>query len=609
MIRVQKYGKARAYIIAVALFISLFCIQGTASAANTASFSDTNVQEQVVVDEQGMRITVTGYEVSEWGMEEVVFPVTIENTTDSSISISATLASVNGYMIDPHWHTDVEARATATDKIGFYLYELEANGIEKVAELELSFSVTSEDGSIDFVTSPGIIHTSVYGNYTQNYDDSGEVLIDDAGIKVVAKELDTNNYGAYQYLYIENNTDVTVHLCATDHKINGNSVPDLESNYPDIAPGKKAREALGYGNGDLSKAGANSVESVSATLTFTNADTDEEIISDQVYVGDDSRAAISAPEIVEGVAYSDEFVEVSVNGIEVGNVGDSTISVSIKNVSVSEIAYSFDHVNVNGLEVKGYSGQGLGTDYLQKIEVEGTYETSIGIRRNSLRALGISQIQSIEIGMTFMNYQAVIHDIAFDVPFADGVTTSTGELAASNISERAADYYVDTMYIHGSTKTFTVGVMRNPNSVPVSLRVVCHYRDEDKNEIGSNEDTLYYLDPGAHAVCIYGTEEDFYYASFSVFPTVVTKKRAALSYTVEKGEDTGCTIRVTNDGDNRSNHTQLRVIFLKNNAIYGYAMGFANGDDIEIGVGETLTREVLNMDYDSCYVFLSGIAD
>ena len=82
MIRVQKYGKARAYIIAVALFISLFCIQGTASAANTASFSDTNVQEQVVVDEQGMRITVTGYEVSEWGMEEVVFPVTIENTTD-----------------------------------------------------------------------------------------------------------------------------------------------------------------------------------------------------------------------------------------------------------------------------------------------------------------------------------------------------------------------------------------------------------------------------------------------------------------------------------------------------------------------------------------------
>ena len=37
---------------------------------------------------------------------------------------------------------------------------------------------------ISFITSPGVIHTSVYDSYTQNNDDSGEVLIDDAGIKV-----------------------------------------------------------------------------------------------------------------------------------------------------------------------------------------------------------------------------------------------------------------------------------------------------------------------------------------------------------------------------------------------------------------------------------------
>ena len=95
------------------------------------------------------------------------------------------------------------------------------------------------------------VDTSAAGSYTQTYDDSGEVLVDADGVKIVGKGLsaDGSFWGPGVILYIENNTEKDITVQVRDVSVNGFMVESSMSE--DVVAGKKALSAVQFFSSDL----------------------------------------------------------------------------------------------------------------------------------------------------------------------------------------------------------------------------------------------------------------------------------------------------------------------------------------------------------------------
>lgn len=63
-------------------------------AANQAS--DTSIEEQVLLDKDGIKITATGFTRDEYGWDQI--QVIVENNTDKDLTIGSEKVAINGYM-------------------------------------------------------------------------------------------------------------------------------------------------------------------------------------------------------------------------------------------------------------------------------------------------------------------------------------------------------------------------------------------------------------------------------------------------------------------------------------------------------------------------------
>lgn len=596
-------------IISNMKIITVCCVAFLSIYAMSAYAEDVTAEAQVIVEDQGIKISVTDYEYSTSGTEQAEFHVIVENGTDKDLTIRAQDVSVNGYMLDPYWRVDVEAHNSINDSIEFFAFRLEELGIEKIAEVEVSFAAFSDDNEEpDFVTAPGKITTSAFDSYYQEYDDSGEVLIDDEKFKVVAKELSTNEFGAFQYFYIENNTDRKVHLCASEITANSKPVPGLELNYSDIGAGKKDREAINFTNSDLRKAGVKSLESVGANLTFFDAETREVLLSRTISIGGDTEGLISAPPTISGVAYNDDFVEISVGDFSANNIGDSTLPISIKNRSSDTLIYSFRGLRVNGRDIDGYSGKSFSFDYNISIKPLDTYETTLGIRRDSLRENGITNIEKIEADMTFMNFKAVIHDITLDVPFSE---ENSADTSLVSLSKNSNDYaYKMFHFIGGGDKLYILYELTNPNDSAVHLKGTLKFKDKDGKVLDTASDVVQYINPNRFNFMIFSTEKtETTDVTLNVEPSVcLESEKADYSYDIEEIEGGGIKVSVTNN-ENVDAIVQLTVFLTKNGSIVGFRRGFGNGVYETVPAGGTVEREISDIEFDDRTVYITALKE
>lgn len=84
--------------------------------------------------------------------------------------------------------------------------------------MEFAFHIFDTESWDDIADTEVIkVDTSAAGSYTQTYDDSGEVLVDADGVKIVGKGLsaDGSFWGPGVILYIENNTE-RILLCRSE---------------------------------------------------------------------------------------------------------------------------------------------------------------------------------------------------------------------------------------------------------------------------------------------------------------------------------------------------------------------------------------------------------
>lgn len=171
-----------------------------------------SIEEVVLVDESGVKITAKKLEYSSWN---ATLSLSLENNTDKELSFHAgsvgySVNSVNGYMVsDGYLWEAVAPGMTANEKMNFSLDELRVYGITDIADLGVGFSISDDDYNEVLVTGPIHIKTSSADSYDLSKDTFKETMKDGGILKqlnaseVYAAEDALFNESGFKCLYQE----------------------------------------------------------------------------------------------------------------------------------------------------------------------------------------------------------------------------------------------------------------------------------------------------------------------------------------------------------------------------------------------------------------------
>ena len=230
---------------------------------------DVTLAETVLFDQDGIRVTATGLSTdSLFGPE---LNLLVENDSAQNIVVQPNYCMVNGYMMDGLLSADVAAGKKANDTLDFLSNALARCGIETITDIELDLVVSDGDSwQTLYETGPVILQTSAAGQYTQTYDDSGEEIYNQNGIRVVAKSVNDDLFGIGIKFYLENNTDKAVIVNADNVSVNGYMMTDLF--YSDLAPRSHAVDTLTLLGSELEDNHIDTITDAELSLQITDAD-------------------------------------------------------------------------------------------------------------------------------------------------------------------------------------------------------------------------------------------------------------------------------------------------------------------------------------------------
>lgn len=99
-----------------------------------------DVSGQVAFDSHDIKITAQKLESTDsfWGADLYLF---IENNSDRDVIIQTREVSINGFMVDPIFSSEVSKNKKAYDSITFFESDLTDNGITDIEEIELYFHI------------------------------------------------------------------------------------------------------------------------------------------------------------------------------------------------------------------------------------------------------------------------------------------------------------------------------------------------------------------------------------------------------------------------------------------------------------------------------------
>lgn len=252
------------------------------TATTTEKVSKPTIEEAVVFDEGGIKITAKEYVIDSFWGDGIKF--LIENETDRNIDVGCSALIVNDYMITDLFATEVAAGKKTNETMTLSSSQLKAAGIDVIGQIEVYFHIYDSDTydtikDTDCIT----IKTSLYDQMDTKADDSGEVLYDEGGIKIIGKYVNESDFwGSAVLLYVENNTDKNVTIHADNVSINGFTF-DSAIFSATVFAGKKAYRDITLFSSELEENEITSVDEVSLKFKVLDADSYKEIAkSDEI---------------------------------------------------------------------------------------------------------------------------------------------------------------------------------------------------------------------------------------------------------------------------------------------------------------------------------------
>lgn len=245
------------------------------AAAEKSEGVDVSIEEQVLVDQDGIKITALEYvKDSIWGDG---IKVLIENETDKDVMVGCNALIVNDYMINDLFASEVAAGKKSNETIYLSSSELKAAGIDTVGRIEIYFHVYDTDSYDKIFDSDCVtIETSAIDSIDTTANDEGTELYNDGGIRIIGKTVDENSFwGTAILLYIENQSGNNVGISVDDLSINGFMLTPYFSTT--VYDGKKCIDDITIMSSELKENGIESIDEVELKFRVYNSDSYETI--------------------------------------------------------------------------------------------------------------------------------------------------------------------------------------------------------------------------------------------------------------------------------------------------------------------------------------------
>lgn len=218
--------------------------------------------ERMVYDADGVRITVLSLDMKGSFMGPDI-KLLVENFGTENVTVQMRRLSVNDLMIDGVFSCDVAAGKKANDGITLMASDLQAAGIAQIQTIAFSFHIFLTDTGETLTDSEMILlETTSDRSYVQTYDDSGFVAVDESGVRVVIKELESEDsyWGAELHIFAENDSGRDIAIQARNVSVNGFMVDPAF--FCEITAGKKAFDTITFFESDLADNGISAITDV-----------------------------------------------------------------------------------------------------------------------------------------------------------------------------------------------------------------------------------------------------------------------------------------------------------------------------------------------------------
>lgn len=244
--------------------------ENTSGSSGTSSSVTVTIDEQVLLDQDGITVTATEYVTdSIWGDG---IKLLLENNSDKDITVGCNALIVNDYMITDLFSSGIAAGKKSNETLYLSSMQLNAAGIENVGKIEIYFHVY-DSSTYDTVFNSGCvtIQTSEYDNMDTAANDSGTELYNQDGIRIIGKTVDENSFwGTAILLYTENNSGKNVGISVDDMSINGFMMSPFFSTT--VYDGKKSIDDITVFSNDLEENGIEAIEEVELKFHIYDAD-------------------------------------------------------------------------------------------------------------------------------------------------------------------------------------------------------------------------------------------------------------------------------------------------------------------------------------------------
>lgn len=326
-------------------------------------FDDSGV---VLYDDHDIKIVSKGYDdSSDYRIGAILY---IENNSKQNLTVSARDESVNGFMISGSLYSSVLAGKCVVDTITFSKSDLKENGIDKIETIELSFHIYDSEEYDTIVDTETISLDQDILNQTVNKEKDKQpetkqeqkketksseiVLVDESGIKIIAKELDYSGFfGPEVKLLIENNTKEDLTIQCRNSSVNGYMIDAMMS--VDVASGKKANDELSFRKTDLEICGIKTIADMEFSFhIFSSDDWDDYLDTDLIqlktesaedykYIFDDAGTLL----------YNENDIKIVVKGLTNDSLFGPSVLLYIENNREQNITIQTKDESVNGFMV------------------------------------------------------------------------------------------------------------------------------------------------------------------------------------------------------------------------------------------------------------------
>jgi len=244
---------------------------------NGGSESEQNatIQETVCFEYDGFKVTAKEIiNDSIWGAGIKLY---IENNGNKDYSLSTNAVIVNNCMVSSFSGSTVAAGKKANETLYLSSSDLEAAGITNIGQIEIYFYLYDPNSYDTIYTADCVtLKTSAYSSMDTTPDESGHVLYNQGGIKIIGKYVDESTFwGSSVLLYVQNSTGRNIGISSEDMSINGFMVSGYY--YADIYAGKYSLDEITIMSSDLTENGITSIDEIELKFHIYDSDSYETI--------------------------------------------------------------------------------------------------------------------------------------------------------------------------------------------------------------------------------------------------------------------------------------------------------------------------------------------